>query len=134
MSDNCIFCKIVNGTIPSFKIFETDRILAFLDAFPVSKGHFLVIPKEHHEKFHNVPTDLLADMMGAGHKIVNALNLQEYNVAMNNGSKAGQMVPHAHMHFIPKTDESGVELIFNQTKLEAEAGQELAASIKAKLQ
>ena len=104
--ENCIFCKIVAGEIPCTKIAENEDFLAFLSIEPVSKGHTLIIPKEHIVDFHEFPsskakawTEFLQEVMALVKKGTNADAL---NVSMNNGAAAGQVVFHQHTHIIPR--------------------------------
>lgn len=108
----CIFCKIIKGEIPSFKVYETAHSYAFLDIEPIAKGHTLVIPKYHGTRLHNLPDEYLADILPAAKKVVEVLGLtddgasiedgSQYNILQNNGSSAHQVVPHVHFHVIPK--------------------------------
>lgn len=111
MSDDCIFCAIVAGDIPSRTVFEDDLVMAFLDANPLAPGHTLVIPKDHHETLGVVPEDLAAHLFGALHRLTpaveHAVDAQGSNVAFNNGEAAGQEVPHVHAHIIPRFDGDG---------------------------
>lgn len=111
---SCIFCKIIKGEIPSFKLIETKFTYSFLDIQPTSEGHCLVIPKYHGAKLHNVPDEYLADILPVMKKISKALKLdvnntpdgEGYNVLQNNGRIAHQVVDHVHFHLIPKKDEA----------------------------
>ncbi|KAI8068375.1 HIT-like domain-containing protein [Gongronella butleri] len=102
LTDDCLFCKIIRGEIPSHKIAETDKSYAFLDINPLSKGHALVIPKYHSEFFHQVPEDYLADILPLAKKVAVASGLDQYNLLQNNGPMAHQVVKHVHFHIIPK--------------------------------
>ncbi|CAG7564557.1 unnamed protein product [Fusarium equiseti] len=102
---NCIFCKIIKGDIPSFKLFESDKTLAFLDIGPLSKGHALVIPKHHGAKLADIPDDQLTEILPVVKKIVNATGASDYNILQNNGRIAHQEVDHVHFHMIPKPNE-----------------------------
>jgi len=105
MSD-CIFCKIVAGEIPCYKIYEDDDFLAFLDIQPISKGHTLIIPKKHYETFEETPVEILARMIKIVHKIgimvKQATNADGFNVGLNNCPAAGQIIMHTHFHIIPR--------------------------------
>ena len=109
--DDCIFCKIVRGEIPSEKVYEDDHVLAFLDITPVNKGHTLVIPKTHIENIYGFPDDTLEAVM----KVVRDLSVRVkaatkadgINVIINNEGAAGQIVFHAHYHIIPRFSEDG---------------------------
>ncbi|KAH7243195.1 hypothetical protein MRS44_002407 [Fusarium solani] len=101
----CIFCRIIKGEIPCFKLFESDKTLAFLDIGPLSKGHALVIPKYHGEKLADIPDDHLSEVLPTLKKIVNATGATDYNILQNNGAIAHQEVKHVHFHMIPKPNE-----------------------------
>ncbi|KAI9288796.1 HIT-like domain-containing protein [Umbelopsis sp. AD052] len=117
LSDNCLFCKIIRGEIPSQKIAETDKSYAFLDIMPLSEGHALVIPKYHAEFMHEVPDEYLADAMPLAKKVAVASGLKYYNILQNNGKLAHQEVPHVHFHIIPKTKEDdGLAMRWTQLK------------------
>jgi len=111
---DCIFCKIIEGKIPTNKIYENEHIFAFLDINPVSKGHTLVVPKEHYEKLEDVPDELLKEIMKAvkhiGKAVMKATNSHAYNLGVNNGRDAGQVVMHAHFHIMPRQKGDGLEL------------------------
>jgi len=98
----CIFCKILKGDIPSFKLVETSLSYSFLDINPIAKGHSLVIPKYHAEKLHELPEEYLADALPILKKIAIAHGAENYNVLQNNGRIAHQFVGHVHFHYIPK--------------------------------
>ena len=110
--EDCIFCKIIRGEIPSAKILESDSVLAFLDINPVSKGHTLVIPKTHYGTFPEIPIGVLAVLGEALQKIGMAvkskLNFAGFNILLNNDRAAGQLIHHAHFHLIPRNLEDGV--------------------------
>ena len=113
MSENdCVFCKMVAGQIPVIKIYEDEVVLAFLDIGPVSDGHTLVIPKQHFEKLHDCPAELLGRVSSRLGKIAKAvaagMNSDGYNVLCNNGRSAGQLVEHLHFHIIPRNTGDGV--------------------------
>lgn len=106
MNDNCLFCKIAAGGIPSTKILETDGILAFLDISPVEKGHTLVISKRiHSEALIETPPEILGEMLDAAKRIGAAMlkaGFGGFNVVQNNYPDGGQAVPHIHFHVIPR--------------------------------
>ncbi|KAK2465276.1 hypothetical protein APHAL10511_002630 [Amanita phalloides] len=108
---SCIFCRIIKGEIPSFRLIETELSYSFLDIGPLSRGHALVIPKYHAEKLHELPENHLSDILPIAKKIAVAQNLENYNILQNNGTIAHQVVPHVHFHVIPKptsSDEEGL--------------------------
>ena len=111
MPDDCIFCRIVAGDIPSRTVHEDDDVVAFLDANPLAPGHTLVIPRDHHETLNGLPDDEAAAVFDALHDLTpvveDAVDADGSNVAFNNGEAAGQEVPHVHGHVIPRFDDDG---------------------------
>lgn len=110
--DGCLFCRMVAGHIPVTKIFEDDVVLAFLDIGPLSDGHTLVIPKQHFDKLHDCPAELLGQVCSRLGKIAGAVTAamqsDGYNLLCNNGRAAGQLVEHLHFHIIPRNAGDGV--------------------------
>jgi histidine triad (HIT) family protein len=111
---DCIFCKIVNGELKSFQVYEDEHTLAFLDISPVNYGHTLVIPKKHFENLEAITEEelsLLANTVKkVGLAIIKGLGVEGYNVQVNNGSVAGQIIPHLHFHITPRTEGDSLEL------------------------
>ena len=111
-TQNCIFCKIVVGQIPSVKIYENESVFAFLDIGPISHGHTLVIPKEHFIKLDDCPVEVLSDISTVLGRIAKAVSQamasDGYNILCNNGRAAGQLVEHVHFHIIPRKRDDGV--------------------------
>ncbi|MBS4193554.1 HIT family protein [Lederbergia citri] len=135
MSD-CIFCKIVNGELPSAKVFENDNVLAFLDISQITKGHTLVIPKVHNENVYDLPEDTASKLFEIVPEIARAIKKEfqpvGLNVLNNNGSFAGQAVFHYHLHLIPRYDENdgfGTKYISRQSEYTGEDLQSIAQSI-----
>ncbi len=124
MSD-CIFCKIINKEIPSYKVYEDDNVLAFLDIAPVNPGHTLVIPKKHYVNLEEISNEELAELMKVVKKIGKALKkglgVSGYNVMENNDPVAGQIIPHIHFHVIPRQKDDGLKLWPQSEYGEAEA-------------
>ena len=114
IEDNCIFCRIIRGEIPAAKIFEDERVFAFLDIEPFNFGHALVIPKVHCQSFTIVPDEYLSAMIAAAKRIAPAVmhvtGAPAFNLLLNNGSIAGQEVPHTHLHIIPRFVDDAVLL------------------------
>jgi len=112
--NDCIFCKIIAGDIPSFKVYENDFVLAFLDIAPVSRGHILVIPKKHFSNFEEINNDYLNQVFEAVKKIAlilkKKLKISGYNISVNNDPVAGQIIPHFHVHIIPREKNDGLKL------------------------
>ena len=111
-ADQCLFCKMVAGEIPVTKIYEDESVLAFLDIGPISDGHTLVIPKQHFEKIHDCPSEILAQVAARLGKIAGgvsaAMNSEGYNVLCNNGRAAGQIIEHLHFHIISRSAGDGL--------------------------
>ncbi|KAF2459509.1 HIT-like domain-containing protein [Lineolata rhizophorae] len=103
---SCIFCKIIKGEIPSMKLFESEKTLAFLDIMPLSKGHSLIIPKHHGGRLTDIPDDQLVEILSVVKRIATASGAENYNILQNNGRLAHQVVDHVHFHMIPKPNET----------------------------
>ena len=111
--EDCVFCKIVRGAIPSNRVLETDEAIAFLDIHPVNLGHVLLVPKEHHADLTELPEKLAAHV-GAllprlTRAILKATGADGLNVIVNNGEAAGQTVAHGHWHLIPRRLDDAVK-------------------------
>ena len=104
--DDCIFCKIAAGEIPSRKIYEDKDLIAIMDLNPTSKGHSLIIPKEHCTNIYDIDEDIAAKVMKTAKKLATkmtvALNCDGFNLLQNNGETAGQTMFHFHIHLIPR--------------------------------
>lgn len=115
---DCIFCKIVAGEIPSHKVYEDDEALAFLDINPVNPGHTLVIPKIHYPDLLNTPAPALAALMAAIRQIapgiLKAVGAEGFNLGVNNGRAAGQIIFHTHFHIMPRFSSDGHKLWHGQ--------------------
>lgn len=111
MNQECIFCQIVKGTIPSSKVYEDEEVLAFLDIGPVVKGHTLVIPKSHHNPMMETPAEVLCKVITIAQRIARAqtrgLQADGISLSQANGRAAGQVVPHIHFHVIPRFEADG---------------------------
>ncbi len=121
---NCIFCKIANGEIPSNTIYEDDKFRVILDNGPATKGHALVLPKEHYANLFEMPEDLLADAARVAKKVASnikdKLSCDGLNLVQNNGETAGQTVMHFHLHIIPRYENDGQRILWNPTSPSAE--------------
>ena len=106
MKNNCIFCAIAAGEIPSFKIYEDELVLAYLDINPFSKGHTLVIPKAHSSGLLDTSDEMLAAVIARVKKVAahlkEKLGCEGFNILQNNGAAAGQTVMHLHFHIVPR--------------------------------
>jgi histidine triad (HIT) family protein len=115
---DCIFCSIINGKIPARKILETEKSLAFLDAFPLTKGHTLVIPKNHYAKIQEMNKEDNVDLFETVRIITNKIEhvFSASLVAVHNGKESGQEVPHVHVHIIPRSDDDGAGSVHTMFK------------------
>ncbi|GIN37978.1 HIT family protein [Heyndrickxia oleronia] len=140
MSD-CIFCKIVNGEIPSAKIYEDEHVMAFIDISQVTKGHTLIIPKIHKENIFELTPEIASHLFEVVPKIANALKKEfnpiGMNLVNNNGEQAGQTVFHFHLHLIPrygKGDGFGAVWKNNQSEYTQEDYTKMAMAISKNIQ
>ncbi|OGV65953.1 MAG: hypothetical protein A2498_04895 [Lentisphaerae bacterium RIFOXYC12_FULL_60_16] len=109
-TSDCVFCRIVAGTLPACRVYENPHILAFMDINPVIKGHTLVIPKAHYDPITRTPDEVLVHVITAVRHVATAvwtgLKADGLNVTQANGAVAGQCVPHIHFHVIPRYENS----------------------------
>ena len=109
--DNCIFCKIIAGEIPSHTIHEDEKFKVILDVGPATKGHALIIPKEHYANLYELPEESAAEVIKLAKKLMirmtRKLESDGFNIVQNNGEAAGQTVNHFHMHLIPRYKNDG---------------------------
>ena len=122
--ENCLFCKIIRKEIPAAVVHENDRVMAFLDINPVNPGHLLVVPKVHSADYLSTSEEALREMaveakrMGAA--AMKALGAHGFNLAVNNGRVAGQLVDHVHLHVMPRFENDGRELWHGKAYAEGE--------------
>lgn len=135
---DCVFCKIISGKIPSSKVYEDDAIIAFLDIAPVNPGHTLVVPKVHYPDFLSTPPELAARMLTVLWRIVPAVlkvtKAPGFNVGINNGRAAGQLVDHVHFHLMPRHASDGLKSWKNGSYAPGEAyqlAQQIAVLVRA---
>jgi len=134
---DCLFCKIVNKEIPSRIITETENSIAFLDAFPVSRGHTLVITKKHYEKVQDMTDIDNNDLFDTVYNVISKVDKLTGStlLAIHNGKDSGQEIPHVHVHLIPREsdDQAGpVHSMFkDRPKLSDEELEQLCAKIKS---
>ena len=128
-NENCIFCKILNGDIPSTKVYEDDQFVIMLDIGPASFGHALILPKDHYANIFEMPEEVLSKSICLaktfGEKLVKALGADGLNLVQNNGAAAGQTVFHYHLHLIPRYDGDSVGDLWTPGSLSPEARQEI---------
>ncbi len=107
----CIFCKIVAHEIPNHTVFENEQVLAFLDVFPLTKGHTVVIPKQHVARLEDMTSEAWGELqqgvLEAARRVNEAIHPDGFNIGINNGEAAGQAVPHMHWHIIPRWQADG---------------------------
>ena len=133
MKNDCIFCAIAAGEIPSFKVYEDEQVLAYLDINPFSKGHTLVIPKKHSAGLVDTDDETLAVVIARVKKV--AAHLKEklgcdgFNIVQNNGEAAGQTVRHVHFHIVPRWTGDDAATFVNQ-KGDMEALKALAEDVR----
>ena len=115
--DNCIFCKLANGVFPTNSIYEDEDFNVILDASPATKGHALILPKEHYAHMFEIDDDILAKAAKLAKKIMThekeILGCDGYNLVQNNGEAAGQTVFHFHMHLIPRYSDNNESKMIN---------------------
>jgi histidine triad (HIT) family protein len=117
---DCIFCEIVNKEIPAAVVYEDENVISFLDIMPANKGHCLVVPKKHYGTLLDIPDEDLSELVKVVKKVGKALSLSigngAYNIIMNNGKEAGQLVQHAHIHVIPRFKWDRLRLSWSHKK------------------
>lgn len=119
MKNDCIFCKLANNVYPTNSIFEDELFNVILDAGPATKGHALIIPKEHYASLYEMPEDLLQKAIVLAKRMTvhmtEKLKCDGFNIVQNNGEAAGQTVFHFHIHLIPRYKEDHQNINWNQT-------------------
>ncbi|MBD3171861.1 HIT domain-containing protein [Candidatus Bathyarchaeota archaeon] len=137
---SCIFCRILDDEIPSYKVYEDEHTLAFLDKNPVEDGHTLLIPREHTQYIEDLSPRSAEVLMKSLVEIVpaiqRAMDTSDSNIAINNGPNAGQIIPHVHIHIIPRPTKNGKRLFSppqRTKKRKKEYYEEIAEKIRNKL-
>ena len=119
--DNCIFCKLANGIFPTNSIYEDENFNVILDVSPATKGHALILPKDHYKNLYELPEETAADVMKLAKKMAmkmtERLGADGFNLVQNNNEIAGQTVFHFHMHLIPRYEGDKVGLGWKVGKL-----------------
>jgi len=133
----CLFCKIIAGQIPAFKVYEDEHTFAFLDIAPFEKGHVLVVPKHHAAFLTDLRAEVLVPFITAVQNVA-ALLLKKmpcdgFNLVQNNGACATQVVPHVHFHIIPRDANAGLGIEWPAGELDPDAGAALARKIAAEI-
>jgi histidine triad (HIT) family protein len=133
----CVFCKIIAGQIPCFKVYEDDMVLAFLDIGPIVPGHTLVIPKAHHATVMEIPPEVLGAVNQRIPKIAKAVLAEvgapACHVLVNNGTEAMQSVHHLHYHILPRSDGDGFRIPWPSQAADKNAAGALAKAIASRV-
>lgn len=134
---NCIFCRIIDGAIPSHRVAESEHCIAILDAFPATKGHVLILTKEHRADLLGMSGAELADAAAlcrrVGAAAQKAFGCPGINFLNNLGKTAGQIVMHSHFHVLPRYEDDSVRMTFEQLKFPDEEKESIRAAIAEKL-
>ena len=119
IKDDCIFCKLANGVFETNTVYEDEQFRVILDAAPATKGHALILPKNHYANIYEIDEDVAASAMKLAKKLIvdftAKLNCDGYNIVQNNGETAGQTVFHFHMHLIPRYRDDNQKIGWNPT-------------------
>ena len=133
---DCLFCKIIRGELPSFKVYEDDKTLAFLDIRPVNPGHVLIVPKKHSTDIFEIEESEWDAVMKSTrivtHALEKALSPDGVNLSMNNRAPAGQAVFHAHVHVLPRFKDDGYKIWIGKPYAEGKAA-EVAEKIRSSI-
>ncbi len=128
MKDDCIFCKLANGVFPTNSIYEDEDFNVILDLAPASKGHALILPKQHADNLYELPDETAGKALVLAKKLAKTmkekLGCDGLNVVQNNGTVAGQTVFHFHVHLIPRYEDDGQSIAWNPRE---ESTEELTA-------
>jgi histidine triad (HIT) family protein len=134
MNKDCIFCKIARGEIPSYKVYEDEENLAFLDASPEMEGHTLVIPKKHIENVFDIDKETLEKIIEVSRKVAVLMKenfkVDGVNLANNSGKDAGQVVQHIHFHILPRFENDGKDLKSSGEKSQNKNFEEILKKLK----
>ena len=132
--EDCIFCKLANGEIPTNAIYEDDDFKVILDMGPATKGHALILPKEHYANLFELPEETASKVMVLAKrqatKMKERLNCQGFNLVQNNGECAGQTVMHFHYHLIPRYENDNQNILWKPTSPSAEELKEICERLK----
>jgi len=135
---DCILCRVVKGELPSNKIYEDEAVIALLDAFPLAEGHTLIITKRHHQRLEDVPeaeaVQLFRVIQNLIAPVCSAVGAPDCNIGVNNGPSGGQVVPHVHVHIIPRRPDDGGgsihSIMSHRPTITPEKMKEIAARIR----
>lgn len=131
--EDCIFCKIANGEIPSKSLYEDDDFKVILDLGPATKGHALILPKDHYANLYELPENAAAEAMKLAKtmaaKMTEKLHADGFNLVQNNGEAAGQTVMHFHLHLIPRYENDGQHILWRPGSASPEELEEIQKQI-----
>lgn len=137
VKDDCIFCKIAKGEIPSATIYETSEFKVMLDVAPANKGHALIIPKEHFDNIFEIDGETAGKLFSLATVVARAIKEETdcdgMNIVQNNGEVAGQTVNHFHLHLIPRHKDDGINLTWKQNETKSEEQEALAKAIRKRI-
>ena len=132
--DNCIFCKLANGVFPTNSIYEDENFNVILDLGPATKGHALILPKEHYKNIYELPEETAGNVFKLAKKLATEmtekLGADGFNIVQNNNEVAGQTVFHFHMHLIPRYEGDNAGVTWTPTEPDATAQKELCELMK----
>ncbi len=133
IKEDCIFCKIAKGEIPSKTLFEDESFRVILDLGPATKGHALILPKDHYANIYEIPEDTLSQLIILAKKMASQmtdkLHADGFNLVQNNGEVAGQTVMHYHMHLIPRYEKDGQHILWKPLTVTQEELEEIKKQI-----
>lgn len=137
VKDDCIFCKIARGDIPSATVYETGDFKVILDVAPANRGHSLIIPKEHYDNIFQLDGETAAKMFSMATVVARAIKDETkcdgLNVVQNNGEVAGQTVNHFHIHLVPRFKDDDVKITWKPQETVPEQQDELAKALKKRI-
>ena len=135
MTMNCIFCKIASKELPTKILVETESCIGFLDAFPLTKGHALVIPKKHYEKLQDLPTDINTEVFSTVHNLISKVDTLTGAtlVAVHNGKESGQEIPHVHVHLIPRSKDDSAGAVHSMFSEKPDLSESEIEELRSKL-
>lgn len=137
IKDDCIFCKIAKGDIPSATVFENSDLRVFLDVAPANRGHALIVPKEHYDNIFQLDAETAGKIFSMATVVAKAIKdetgCEGLNIVQNNGEVAGQTVNHFHLHLIPRFKGDDVKVIWKQQETVAEEQDKLAKALKKRI-
>ncbi len=132
--DNCVFCRVVKGELPCWKVYEDDDVLAFFDVNPANEYHTLVVPKQHHSDIFDIPENLLISITKAIKQITTTLKdkvgINNLQIVNSSGSEAQQDVFHIHFHIVPRNNEDGQNILWTPKPELKERYNELLAQLQ----